>query len=548
MEDGKHKEVKILDCTLRDGGYCNNWQFDKKSAFEVIRALNNAGVDIIEVGYKTPNTHNSKSFEGLFKFCTESQLRFLEEYSSVEYAVMVDAKEFLTESHVDYSAVMDCFPACDQSLFNWVRVATHNTNLQGAIELVDVIHDLGYKVTLNLMGISLLSEENLQKAFSLAATADIDVLYFSDSFGDQNPNDIIHCINSLRSHYKGKIGIHSHDNNGLAFANSITAISAGIDYVDSTIMGMGRGAGNLKTEQILLFLYFKLKKLSVNPDELLDIIDSIFIPLHIKYKWGWDYSYMLSALQNIHPTYCQLLRATNQYTIGQVSEILNCIEPTQREKYSDEALLSAIDSVVNLPIQMNEKLTELPNYEPIVDDTFLVIATGPSVTDYQHELVTFINQIQPVVIECNPKNSIFEITSKKYFKSILNWVRLKKALDDPKISCAPIITGLAEIPEKYNNCQNILSVPCHISKNNVSLNKAKITLPAYVVGMFGIGLALLSEPKIVYLAGFDGYQDINDPKHEEMNMFWKEVSHNPLISITPTKYPITVKPIYKFIK
>ncbi|MBN2735029.1 MAG: hypothetical protein JXQ82_09265 [Methanomicrobiaceae archaeon] len=548
MTNKATKQVKILDCTLRDGGYCNNWQFEKKLAGTVVNSLSNAGVDLIEIGYKSPQSHSSKSYEGLFRYCNESQLRFLTNYPDTEYAFMVDTKEFLIDNKVNIKAIDECIPSCNESIFTWARLATYYPGLHGTVELADVFCDLGYRTTINLMGTSLLNHKDLEKAFSLAATGNQDVLYFSDSFGDLRPNEVCQCINLIQQFYKGSIGIHTHDNNGLAFANTIAAIDAGIDFVDATIRGMGRGAGNLRLEQILLYSYFKMDNTNINPSELLEVIDSVFIPLQQKYKWGWDYTYMLSAMQNIHPTYCQHLRTSNQYNIEQVSAILNGIDPSQRETFNENALLKAIDSAVNEPLQMNEPLVELPLYKPPEESSFLVIATGPSTDTYRDELVAFIDQKSPVVIECNPKNTVFEDVSDRYLKAILNWVRLQKALDSPDLSKAPIITGLTKIPEKYQTHVNVCSFPCHISKGNTMLQKASMTLPAYVVGMFAVGLALLSRPSKVYLAGFDGYKDTHNSKHQEMNAFWKVTSLYPLVSITPTTYSLKIEPVYHLIK
>ena len=108
-----------------DGGYCNNWQFEKEVAKKLIGSLNNAGVDIIEVGYKSPIYHKSKSFEGLFRYCSESQLTFIPKQSYAEYAFMVDAKEFIVDNKVDHLAVEQCIPTSDESLFDWARIATY---------------------------------------------------------------------------------------------------------------------------------------------------------------------------------------------------------------------------------------------------------------------------------------------------------------------------------------------------------------------------------------------------------------------------------------
>lgn len=549
MPKEQGKKVTLLDCTLRDGGYFTNWQFEKKLALSLISSLNKAGIDIIEVGYKSPSSHKISGFEGLFRFCTESQLTFLRHQKPAEYSFMVDAKEFLDGDRVDESAVSETIPHRDESLFGWVRVATYYPNMQGCSRLVPALKDLGYNVTLNLMGTSLLSEEEFCTAMAVVGNLPLDVFYFSDSFGDLVPADIGRCISLIRNYYKGKIGIHTHDSNGLAFANTLEAIRLGVDFVDSTVLGMGRGAGNLRTEQILLYLYFKEHYSHLNPSELLEVIDSYFLPLQKKHAWGWDFTYMLSALQNIHPTYCMNLRASSQYTIEQVSNILNSIEISKRSTFNETSLMKAIDSAINAPVDAEENLVDLPRYRPVKGEEFLVIATGPSLIQFREELAEFIRQKKPVVFECNPPGDNFESVSATYYRAILNWVRLKKTLDTTKKTSAPIVTGMGGIPREYAGLSEIVNYPCHVSRDQVIVGNDGLIVPAYDVGMFAVGLALLSSPKTIYLAGFDGFEQAN-PKQEKMNVFWNAIDPKTtrMVSLTPTTYPLAINPIYRFIQ
>ena len=549
MTKEQKKKVTILDCTLRDGGYFTNWQFDKKLAVSLIGSLNKAGVDIIEVGYKSPTAHKISGFEGLFRFCTESQLEFLRQQKPAEYSFMIDAKEYLTGNLVHTAAIAETIPPRNESLFGWVRVATYYPNIAGCSELVPALKDLGYDVTFNLMGISLLSDDELHNAMEIVRKLPVDVFYFSDSFGDLVPADIDGCISLIRKYYHGKIGIHTHDSNGLAFANTIEAIRLGVDFIDATVLGMGRGAGNLRTEQILLYLYFKEQYSHLNPSELLEVIDSYFIPLQKKHAWGWDYTYMLSALQNIHPTYCMNLRAGNQYTIEQVSSILNGIEPSKRSTFIEKALLSAIDVAVNRPLKQDGPLSDLPRYVPVAGERFLVIATGPGSAQYKEEIREFIRQHQPVVIECNPRDESFAEMAEKYQSAVLNWARLSRMLDAPSPLQHHVITGINALPGHYNGRMNILSHPCHVRKDEVVIGKDTLTLPAYVVGMYAVGLALLSQPAIIYIAGFDGYRNGDNPKQQEMLTFWEKLQPDAkIISLTPTTYPVQIEPVFRLIK
>ena len=542
------KKVTILDCTLRDGGYFNYWQFNKKIAQDTVQSLIHAGVDIIEIGYKTPGIKKEKHFEGLFRYCTESQLRFLDKYPRAQYAFMIDTKEFLTDNKPDQKLISRCIPPAAESLFDWVRIATYFPNLGASTEIAQVLKDNGYNVTLNLMGASLLSDDDANSALAVLRHIDVDVFYFSDSFGDLDPSDVRNWIGRIRQHFKGKIGIHTHDNNGLAFANTIVALTEGIDFLDATVMGMGRGAGNLKTEQILLYLYFRLGYRHLNPSALLDLINHSYSRLKEKYQWGWDYTYMLSSLQNIHPTYCQNLRATNQYTIGQVSKILNSIEISQRSKFNETSMIKAIDSAINEPIDSENNLVDIPLYKPIRGNEFLIIATGPSVPEFEEEISEFIRQRDPVVIECNPAHDHFESVSEKYYRAILNWVRLKTTLESIPVSPSPIITGLGGLPRDYLGRATIVRYPLHVGRDQVVIRTDGLVVPAYDVGMFAVGLTMLSHPETMYLAGFDGFEPAS-PKQEKMNLFWDKLDATGvrMVSLTPTTYPLDIEPVYRFI-
>lgn len=245
----------ILDCTLRDGGYYNDWCFEPLLARQLIGALDDAGVDIVEVGFKTPpDVLGNDRFHGLYRYCVEGQLGFLRDYPSMSFAFMINTSEFLSDGAFNTRLMQRCIPPATDSVFDWVRIATHATTFIEAAHQASWLKEKGYNVALNLMGISLLEPLEVRRLISVLPSNDVDVLYFADSFGNLAPEDINFYIDLLRDHFPGKIGLHAHDNQGLAFANSLTAISDAIDFIDCTVTGMGRGAGNLRTEQLLLAL------------------------------------------------------------------------------------------------------------------------------------------------------------------------------------------------------------------------------------------------------------------------------------------------------
>lgn len=547
--DKKIERVKIIDCTLRDGGYYNDWDFDDNMASRLIESLSKSGVDIVEMGYKSSTMDG---FWGLFRYCAEGQLEQIKKYN-LEFAFMIDAKEFIRKDEtVDEDLLKRCIKPQNESLFSWCRIATNYSMVDQAVKMAETIKGMGYKVTMNLMGVSLLTEGQITDALKKANQARSDVFYFADSFGNFLPEDVVRLIIMIKSHFSGAVGIHTHDNQGLAFANTLSALGAGVDYIDATVSGMGRGAGNLKLEQILLALYFNYDRRELNPYALLDAIEQDFIPLHKKYLWGWDFSYMLSGLKNIHPTYCQRLKSSHQYTITQVARILDEIPSELRNKFN----LSKLDEISTMVIKQKKEqegdAIELPIWQVQPITTALVVATGPSVKRYSRALRAFIEKHNPYVIECN---STGMLTGLRRSVAILNQVRLSEHVGTELDNMVKeVIVGLRSVPNALFK-KGQVSLECITKADCFEINGTQVTIPDYVVGMFAMGVALLCRPRKIYLAGFDGFSDkAREEDHKSMQKFWqlfKEVSQAQGVEITsilPTLYDIPVKSVYSLIE
>lgn len=542
-------KLKVLDCTLRDGGYYTDWDFEESMVKETIAALEASGIDIVEIGYKSKEINK---FYGLYKYCTEELLEFLHDYSKLEFAFMIDVKEFIkSDNSIDYVKLKNTIPNKSNSLFHWCRVASYYSTIKQSVEIVSLLRGLGYKIGFNLMGISLLTKEELNDALICVNDMEIEVFYFADSFGSFLPNDIEELITNIRKFYRGSLGIHTHDNQGLAFANTLVAIDQGVEFVDATITGMGRGAGNLKLEQLLSALYFKKGLKQYNPFSLLDIIEKHFIPLQKEYQWDWDFSYMLSGLENIHPSYCQKLKSTKQYTISQVANIINEIPTEYRKKYSKNQLNIAINQVINKHFDDGkDKKIELDIFKTTKIDEIIIVGAGSTIKKYNKAIRKFISQRNICVYECNDSKELYGIKRSIF---VLNWVRLKEIILNKNYSYVDeIVTGVNEISSKYY-ISNLKYYPFIISNESDSnIIDGKISLPAFNVGMFAINIALLNNPKKIYLVGFDGYSD-NREEHREMYNFLSFIdkrcheSEIELYSLTPTQYDIEVLSIFSLL-
>ncbi len=526
-------KVKILDCTLRDGGYYNDWDFDYEKAKELIIALNDSGVDIIEVGYKSIE---KDQFYGLFKYCTEPALTYLKEYSAAEYAFMIDLKEFLRpDGELNIEGLDSVILDKDQSVFTWVRVASHFATVSKAPEFITYFANKGYKVGFNLMGGSLLSDEQIVKTLKIIEADKPEYFYIADSFGSFYPDEVRRLVTLIKDNYDGKIGIHTHDNQGLAYANTLTAIECGVNIVDCTITGMGRGSGNLLTEQFLLGYAEKSQDAKIKPSALLNVLHSYMLPLKQHYGWGFNYTYMLSGLKNIHPTYGQNVNDNNKYTMSEISGILESIPLNSKEKYSDAVLTNAINSYLKTETTEGELPIPTLNVQSIASKSVLLITGGASLHTFLPFVKALADKEHLQVIECND-TGLFNDNANRIV-TILNKVRINEFIKTTKHGqYKAVVTGQNSISQ--SSLQNIYHQPYKVG--TLSLADNEIGIPAYEAGIFSVMIALLAGAENIYLAGFDGYEE--EEKNKLMNDFLSEIETRDfgknvnIVSVTPSKY------------
>jgi 4-hydroxy 2-oxovalerate aldolase len=286
-------DIKVLDCTVRDGGLVNNSMFEDDFVRAVHQACTAAGIDYMEIGYKGSKKIYSQKEYGRWKHCDEEDLRRIlgDVKTDLKVSAMADAER--TDYHEDI------LPK-EQSVLDMIRVATYIHQIPTALDMIKACHDKGYETTLNLMSISVVPEHELEEALGILAKTEVDVMYIVDSFGALY-SESIQALTRKFLRYAGeagkKVGIHTHNNQQLAFANTIEALILGASYLDSTIAGLGRGAGNCPTELLLAFL--KNPKFHIRP--ILKCIQDQIIPLRKKISWGFDIPYMITGQLNLHP-------------------------------------------------------------------------------------------------------------------------------------------------------------------------------------------------------------------------------------------------------
>jgi 4-hydroxy 2-oxovalerate aldolase len=293
------KNVKVLDCTIRDGGLINNHYFSDDFVRAVYKAISKSGIDYMEFGYRSSKHLSPPDEYGDWKYCDDDRIQQIIEgiESNLKLSVMVDAHRIKEQE----------FVPIDQSPLDMVRLATYVKDVDKAIEMIKKTHDLGYETTANIMTISKEEEPDIIEALKKLGKCPADAVYVVDSYGSLLPEKVNHLVRLYKELLPHKlIGVHCHNSLQLAFANTIEGINAGADYADGSLLGIGRGSGNCCLE--LLVCYSKNPAHDIMP--ILDVIQNHMIPLREEIEWGYMIPYMITGFQNEHPRDAVKLRKT----------------------------------------------------------------------------------------------------------------------------------------------------------------------------------------------------------------------------------------------
>ncbi|MFD0961358.1 aldolase catalytic domain-containing protein [Paenibacillus chungangensis] len=295
----KTSHCKIVDCTIRDGGLVNNWDFSVEFVSHLYNSLNEAGVDYMEIGYKnSPKLLKGADQAGPWRFLNDDFLKkVIPNKGRTKLSALVDI------GRVDES---DILPR-SESMLDLIRVACYIQDVDKALELVRIFHDRGYETTLNIMALSNVMENQLIEAFKAINDSVVDVVYIVDSYGSLKPEDFSYLVDKFKEHLPNKrLGVHAHNNLQLAFANTLLAAGKGVELLDASVYGMGRAAGNCNTE----LLVSELQNAKYNVRPVLDMIEKYMIPLREKEEWGYIIPYMITGILDEHPRSAMALRAT----------------------------------------------------------------------------------------------------------------------------------------------------------------------------------------------------------------------------------------------
>lgn len=517
-------KTKILDCTIRDGGYLNDWRFDSRLVRELYRAHSRSGVDIIEIGFRSSDKYFDPKQYGSWRFTPETLLsEVVKGISGPAVSLMVDFGK------VDISDI----PERKDSLVSMYRVAVHKDKVIPAIELCNIIADKGYVVSIQLMGIVNYTDEDFSQIFGPLGASEITYVYFADSYGSLFPSDIKPIRDRLAATEK-KIGFHAHNNLQLAFANTLEAIKSGVDIVDGTVYGIGRGAGNLPIEVLLSYLESHSEANKYNVLPVLDIIDHYMLDLHAKLKWGYDFSYMLSGMFEVHPYYSKTMVDYREYSAEDILRTLETVKELKPVGFKKEILNSIIQSGFvgipvtqkdsksgfdSIPVQDLSEFGQVAYLDRHTSSDFLVLANGPTLEGKKEQIDKFIEKYNPVVIGANYLGELFvpnyhAFGNKKRFIDYVDTVDAGSNIMISNIFSDEFIKKYTD--RKYEFIQHLpqLSTDFNISNGVVMTNCRTISI-------LSVAVAIIMGAERIFIAGMDGYKQVDSFMKNSVH-FYKE--------------------------
>lgn len=529
--------LTLLDCTLRDGGYYNNWDFSRELITQYLAAMAAARIDIVELGFRFLA---NRGFKGPCAYTTDDFIRSLDLPERLQIAVMVNGSDLLTDFGL-IPSLERLFPeTAETSPVDMVRFACHFAEFERVLPAAGWLHERGYRVGFNLMQISDRTWEEILQLAAHASDWPIEVLYFADSMGGMTPADAAEVVGWMREGWDGQIGVHTHDNMGLALANALSGYSAGATWIDSTVTGMGRGPGNARTEEVVIEAE-ALRAQRANMVPLMTLIRKHFGPMKAACGWGTNPYYYLSGKYGIHPTYIQEMLGDARYDEEDILAVIDHLRAEGGKKFS----LGALDGARQFyhgPARGSWTPAEV-----MAGRDVLILGTGPGVVAHREAIEAYVMRHKPLVIALNTQSRIalelIDLRIACHPVRLLADAETHASLPQPLITPASMLSDSlrAELGNK-----TLLDFGLSVEPGTFAFHESHCVVPNPLVLAYALAVVTAGKAARVLMAGFDGYP-AGDGRNEETSRILTAYNASqglPLLAVTPTRHRLDTVSIY----
>jgi 4-hydroxy 2-oxovalerate aldolase len=457
---------------------------------------------------------------------------------------MINASELINHKDGMIAALERLFSPAEDSPVDLVRVACHFDEFESVLPASQWLKQQGYSVGFNLMQISERSLAEIRKLAETVSGYPLDVLYFADSLGSMDKDTIENVVGALRTGWEGDLGIHTHDNMSKALANSISALDINVTWVDGTVLGMGRGPGNVKTEYLALEVESRRdSKCNITP--LLGLIHKSFGPLKDQYKWGSNPYYYLAGKYAIHPSYIQEMLSDSRYSEEDLLVVIDHLKRDGGKKYNPTTLEAARHFFIGEPRGAWDP-SELIDAKDV-----LIIGSGPGASSHQEGLELYIRQKSPIVIALNTQKAVSDDLID--IRAACHPIRLLADCEEHLVLPQPLATPATMLPTDVKESlgvKQLLDYGLSVQPGVFEFHPDYCILPTSLVIAYALAIATSGKANQILLAGFDGY-GADDPRRQETDnifrLYESSEGAKPISAITPTLYEIPSTSVYALI-
>lgn len=480
-----NSNIRILDCTLRDGGYINDWRFGYVNIKRIISRLTKANIDVVEVGFLEDHQYDKEC--SFFSDVDQIIDVLPKDRDSTQFVAMTRYGELDIDHLKEY----------DGRSIDGIRITFHENEVDGAMEFCKQVKDKGYKVYVQPVGTTSYTDHYLLKLIDIVNQLEPYAFYIVDTLGLMKKNDLLRMFYLVDNNLKENIilGFHSHNNLQLSFSNSQEMVDLQTNrqiMIDSSVYGMGRGAGNLNTELITQHLNL-VRNSQYRTDYLLEIIDDTIGKLREIYTWGYSVPYYLAAINNCHPNYATYLMNRKTLPIKSISTILRSITQDQRELYNKKYIEELyqqfqqhnIDDTVD-----RERLRTL-----FAGRNILIVAPGSSLAHESDRIHAHIRDYQLVVISVNFDGAEFG-ADYNFYSNAKRFERFQESKSHLNGVCPELIIT-SNITAEEGTYSYKVNYSDYLNAQPLVNDNATLML---------ISLLIQLEIPSVYIAGFDGFK------------------------------------------
>jgi len=475
------RKLEILDCTLRDGGYVNNWHFGKDAIIKIIQKLTSAGIEIIECGFLENCDYNPDC--SFYNHVDQIAAVLPKDRKNTCYVAMTRLGKYPIESLAPY----------DGRSIDGIRVSFHFNEVEEAMDYCHQIKKKGYKVFIQPVGTTSYCDEKLLSLIHSVNKLKPYSFYLVDTLGLMHREDVMRFFYLINHNLDKSIhmGFHSHNNLQLSYSNCQSLTSLESDRVlslDASVYGMGRGAGNLNTELMANFINKHFKH-HYEIEPLLEIIDEHIGQIKAKYDWGYTVPHYLAAINGCHPNYAAYLNSKQKLTVKNISTILRSIEPEKRSLFDKELAEKKYLEFQSREIDDHETVLFLK--DRIEKKTVLVLAPGPSINEFQEKILKLVEDENCITISVGFVPQFLNCD----FTFLSNLKRYHTTFNPEHKAINLIHTSNIEVQEEGKLIVNYSSLLC---ENDIIMDNTAMML---------LNLLMKLNPTKVFLAGLDGYRE-----------------------------------------